>query len=81
MGPRSIVVSAVVVAANVKDGASVIADELAILPLYNNLHHHEAGDDEAVDRGVDGILEITCETENSWFIFSSEKGLLLNLAL
>ena len=81
MGPCSIVVSAVVVAADVKDGASVVADELAVLPLYYNLHHHEAGDYEAVDRGVDRVLEITCETENSWFIFSSDKGLLLNLAL
>ena len=81
MGPRSIVVSDVVAAADDKDGASVVADELAVLPLDNNLHHHEASDDKAVDHSVDSVLKITCATENSWHLFSSEKDLLLNLAL
>ena len=61
MASHSGVVVVVVVAAiavvtvvfDVEDGARVVADELAVLPLDDELHHHEAGDDEAVDHGVD----------------------------
>ena len=59
MGSCSIVVTVVIVVASGDDGASGIGYKLAILPLYHNLHCHKAGDDEAVDEGVDGVLEAT----------------------
>ena len=49
----AVVAAVVAVVFDVEDGARVVADELAVLPLDDELHHHEAGDDEAVDHGVD----------------------------
>ena len=59
MGSCSIVVTVIIVVASGDDGASGIGYKLAVLPLYYNLHCHKAGDDEAVDEGVDGVLEAT----------------------